>query len=177
MKTPEFFRRLLSFPNLLVFLFTLPFLGIGVSEAVKVRQMLASFESATGIVIDNDYQTSPDPDDPAREAGAYFPVVKFSSSQGGNTTFTDGVGSIPPDYEIGDSVEILYTPQLEADLVCANPFHCNQSFTCRDSSCLDCRAGPGAGKAKVIMSPLRSIARLSANSICESSSQCYRARR
>ncbi len=111
MKTPEFFRRLLSFPNLLVFLFTLPFLGIGVSEAVKVRQMLASFESATGIVIDNDYQTSPDPDDPAREAGAYFPVVKFSSSQGGNTTFTDGVGSIPPDYEIGDSVEILYNPQ------------------------------------------------------------------
>jgi len=47
----------------------------------------------------------------ARATGAsYAPVVDFRTMEGETIRFTDGVGTIPPDYEVGAEVKVLYDP-------------------------------------------------------------------
>lgn len=89
----------------------LPFIILGALEANKVRKMIVDYNSATGVVVRNDYVTSPDPQDPTLVTGAYIPSIRFVTEQGDEIIFTDGVGTDPPEYEIGDTVDILYDPQ------------------------------------------------------------------
>ena len=80
-----------------------PFLLIGLSEAYKTVQLERSSISARGTVVDN--MTV------AFASGAsYAPVVDFQSLEAGAVRFTDGVGTIPPDYEVGTEVKVLYDP-------------------------------------------------------------------
>jgi len=84
-----------------------PFFGIGAYEAVEAQQEAKSFIPVTGTVIDNSYQTTYND---GIEEGAYYPVVDFATSTGERVRFTDGSGSLPPDYEVGAAVPVLYNP-------------------------------------------------------------------
>ena len=42
---------------------------------------------------------------------SYAPVVDFRTLEGETVRFADGVGSIPPDYEVGAEVKVLYDPE------------------------------------------------------------------
>jgi len=55
-------------------------------------------------VVDNAYIVT---NDNGTESGAYYPVVEFTVAED-RVRFQDGVGSLPPDYEEGEAVEVLY---------------------------------------------------------------------
>jgi hypothetical protein len=80
-----------------------PFLLIGLSEVYKVVQLERSWVSARGAVVDNVVVAR-------ATGGSYAPVVDFQTMEAGTVRFTDGVGSIPPDYEVGAEVKVLYDP-------------------------------------------------------------------
>jgi hypothetical protein len=80
-----------------------PFLLIGLSEVYKVVQLERSWVSTNGTVVDNVVV--------AFATGAsYAPVVDLQTMEGQTVRFTDGVGTIPPDYEVGTEVKVLYDP-------------------------------------------------------------------
>jgi len=82
----------------------LPFLIIGLSEVYKAGQTVSGYAVAQGTVVDNVYR-------PFAEGGAaYTPVVEFPVSDGRLIPFTDGIGTIPPEYEVGMHVKVLYDP-------------------------------------------------------------------
>jgi len=41
----------------------------------------------------------------------YYPIVKFKSKTGKEFTFKAGVGTNPPAYQIGNNVNIIYSPE------------------------------------------------------------------
>ena len=100
-----------SLPSLLILAFAIPFLWIGVSEAREAQVKLASYAVAEGIVVDNNYLSSQDLEDSSRETWAYYPIVTFTTGDGNSVTFTDGVGTFPPEYEEGDGIQVLYDLQ------------------------------------------------------------------
>jgi hypothetical protein len=55
-------------------------------------------------VADNTYIVT---NEGGTESGAYYPVVEFEAA-GNRVRFQDGVGSLPPDYAVGEAVEVLY---------------------------------------------------------------------
>ena len=80
-----------------------PFLLIGLSQVYRVVQLERSWISTRGTVVDNMVV--------AFATGAsYAPVVDFRTLEGETVRFTDGVGTIPPDYEVGTEVKVLYDP-------------------------------------------------------------------
>lgn len=80
-----------------------PFLLIGLSEAYKTVQLERSWVSTRGAVVNNTIV--------AFATGAsYAPVVEFCTPEGKTVRFVDGVGTIPPDYEVGVEVKVLYDP-------------------------------------------------------------------
>ena len=80
-----------------------PFLLIGLSQVYGVVQLERSSISARGTVVDN--MTV------AFASGAsYAPVVDFRTLEGETVRFADGVGSIPPDYQVGAEVNVRYDP-------------------------------------------------------------------
>jgi hypothetical protein len=82
----------------------LPFLLIGLAEAFKSQQLERSWVSTRGTVVDNYWEAF------AQGGAAYVPVVDFETLDGQTVRFTDGIGSIPPDYEVGTEVTVLYDP-------------------------------------------------------------------
>jgi len=87
-----------------------PFLGFGLYEAGQTWHVLTTFKPAPGQVVDNTYSAG-DND----SSGAYYPVVEFKPEDSKPVRFTDGVGTLPPDYEAGDPVEVLYNPNNTAE--------------------------------------------------------------
>lgn len=108
MKLDWIFRLFEPIPTIIILIVSLPFLIIGLTDFHKAQLMVKSFESATGTVIDNEYRINPDPEDSAKVYRSYHPVVSFTTIQGNLYVFTDDVGSYPPDYAIGELVEVLY---------------------------------------------------------------------
>lgn len=90
-----------------VFLVTCPFWLIGLWEARDVHEQLSRGQQTLGTVIGN--RSTVDQRDGAEEH-SFQPEVSFRSSDGHVHHFTDGVGSLPPDFAVGDSVTVLYTP-------------------------------------------------------------------
>lgn len=82
-----------------------PFFLIGLSEAFKTARLVASSATAQGTVVDNAYRPF------AQGGAAYAPVVEFVSEGGVRAQFVDGIGTIPPEYEVGDQVRVLYDPR------------------------------------------------------------------
>lgn len=89
------------------------FLGIGVAMLVAAgysylhtREFVASAVAADGVVIANVWSTSSGRN---RSAAAY-PRVRFRTAAGREVTFVSGVGTNPPSYRAGESVEVLYDP-------------------------------------------------------------------
>jgi hypothetical protein len=81
-----------------------PFLLVGFSEAYKSLQLERSWVSTRGTVVDNYWEAF------AHGGAAYVPVVDFQTADGKAVRFTDGIGSVPPDYEVGTEVQVLYEP-------------------------------------------------------------------
>ena len=84
-----------------------PFVLLGVYEIVDTNAAISRGGQATGTVVDNSYSVT---QDGTNESGAYYPVVEFTTAGGQVVRFTDGIGSLPPDYVIGASVPVLYDP-------------------------------------------------------------------
>ena len=86
------------------FLISLPFFGFGVYKVVDTYIKLQGTIETEGMVVDNDLELFAD------GGSAYVPVVRFTSESGEIVRFTDSVGSIPPAYEEGEKVKVLYHP-------------------------------------------------------------------
>ncbi len=115
MKLPNIFRVLDPIPTGIILVVTLPFLFVGLSQVWKALELVNNFDTAPGIVIGNDYQTHTDSQDSAVIYSSYYPVVRFTTAQGRESIFTDGEGSFPAVYEVGEVVEVLYDPNDPAD--------------------------------------------------------------
>lgn len=90
-----------------VALLSLPFLGVGLYEALESQKRMAAFLRTTGTVVNNSYATT---SHDGTVSGAYYPVVEFSDRNGTLVRFQDGIGSLPPDYSVGEQVALLYNP-------------------------------------------------------------------
>lgn len=88
-----------------VFALGSPFVIIGASEAVSTSRDLAERARADGIVVGNRLTT--DHRD-GNDEHAYLPEVEFHDESGHAIRFTDGVCSLPPDYAIGERLQIAY---------------------------------------------------------------------
>lgn len=87
---------------------SLPFLGIGLYEAYLSRCQINDFVHTRGTVVGNSYiTTSTD----GNFSGAYLPQIEFSLPTGEKVRFTDKIGSLPPDYAIGEQLEVIYNPE------------------------------------------------------------------
>ncbi|MFH0890664.1 MAG: DUF3592 domain-containing protein [Candidatus Liptonbacteria bacterium] len=47
--------------------------------------------------------------------GSYYPIVVFRSASGEEITFKSNVSNSPPAHEVGESVEVLYSPEKPED--------------------------------------------------------------
>ncbi len=105
-------KRSVSIMTLLGLLFSsipfmvgLPFFGYGVYKVYDTNKKLQGAVETEGIVVDNDLQLFSD------GTSSYVPVVKFTTETGESIRFTDGVGSIPPDFDEGETVKVVYQPE------------------------------------------------------------------
>jgi hypothetical protein len=92
----------------------LPFVYIGAGEALDTRRVVERYVAVEGVVVDNRLGVAGD------GGQSYYPVVEFTTRDGGrdgarSVRFSDGIGSFPPDYEIGDRVAVLYDPDNPQD--------------------------------------------------------------
>jgi hypothetical protein len=85
-----------------------PFAAIGVYEVIQASQDLGHSARARGTVSAN--RLLVDRRD-GNEEHSYQPVIEFRDSAGLSRRFTDPVGSLPPDYAVGDTVELAYEPK------------------------------------------------------------------
>lgn len=82
-----------------------PFLCIGFSEIRETAKLVEAYAEAQGTVVGNDYRAF------AEGGAAYVPLVEFQAADGQVVRFTDSVGTIPPEFEQGEHVTVLYNPQ------------------------------------------------------------------
>jgi hypothetical protein len=84
-----------------------PFVLVGAYEAAQTQGLLSRWMQTDGTVVDNSYATT---QDGTAISGAYYPVVEFTTASGERVRFTDGIGSLPPDYAVAARVRVLYDP-------------------------------------------------------------------
>jgi len=90
----------------------LPFLRTGLYEAYRENREIENFAHISGTVVGNSYATV---FDNGNVSGAYLPVIEFVLPDERKIRFTDQVGSFPPDYEVGASLEIIYNSENPSD--------------------------------------------------------------
>lgn len=79
------------------------FLIIGGLEIIKISKLMLVSEEADGTVVYmNIYSDS--------DGVTYSPDVKFTTRYGEVVRFTDDVSTYPADFEVGDSVTVIYDP-------------------------------------------------------------------
>lgn len=85
----------------------LPFFGVGLYDVYQNYAEIRTFVGTEGTVVGNRYAT-------VMEDGIatsfYQPEVEFDLPDGRKMRFTDKVGSLPPDYEVGNKLRVLYDP-------------------------------------------------------------------
>lgn len=104
----DYFNSFQWIAGLVLLLICIPFLSIGAYEAVSTQQQLNTFVATRGTVVDNSYYTTVND---GITSSAYQPVIEFTPADGKKTRFTDSIGSEPPDYEVGDQVDVVYNPK------------------------------------------------------------------
>lgn len=97
-----------TFFGAIILLICLPFLAVGIYESGEAYAQLQTFSRAVGIVRGNSYLTTTSD---VVVSGAYHPNIEFIDQTGEKNSFTDGIGSLPADYETGESVEVIYDSQ------------------------------------------------------------------
>ena len=98
-------RRVDWFAVLFPVLLGCPFLSIGLSEKYETARMVGESVATRGTVMDNVWRAF------AEGGAAYVPVIEFRARDGQAVRFTDGIGTVPPEYEVGAEVEVLYDPE------------------------------------------------------------------
>lgn len=83
----------------------LPFLGVGLWEVFESVGELGESAQTVGTVTGNSYSEM---NHDGNVSGAFHPRVEFTDGRGGKIRFTDGIGSLPPDYEAGAQVPVVY---------------------------------------------------------------------
>lgn len=91
----------------IVLIICLTFFLVGLYEAYEGYRDLRSHSNTIGIVTENSYQVTTQDGYPS---GSHHPVVEFQDADGNKRVFTDGIGSLPPDYEPGTKIEVVYDP-------------------------------------------------------------------
>jgi hypothetical protein len=93
-------------------LFVAVFGGIGVILLaiagiiyVRERAFLSRAQTAMGTVVDLDLSSDSD------GASSFCPVIEFTTEAGEPVRYYGNVCSNPPDYNVGEQVEVLYDPQ------------------------------------------------------------------
>ncbi|MCF4970609.1 DUF3592 domain-containing protein [Nostoc sp. CMAA1605] len=81
-------------------------LVVGIVLTLKTRSFVATSVITQGTVIDF-----------KRRSKVYYPVVEFTPSSGDTTVFEANSGSSTPEFQMGQQVEILYSPQQPNDAV------------------------------------------------------------
>ena len=107
----NFFGRTIGLISIPILMISIPFFCIGAYEGWEVWDHNNTYTLAAGTVVDNAYISHTDPEDSARVDYAYHPVVTFHTGTGKTETFTDGVGALPPKYDEGDIIQVLYNPE------------------------------------------------------------------
>jgi hypothetical protein len=97
------FNRQLAVPLFLI-LFGLLFFAIGSGLTYRQRNLETQGMEAPGVVVALDESSGSD-------GSTYAPVVRFSTSNGQRVEFTTSYYSSPPDYEVGESVTVIYRPE------------------------------------------------------------------
>lgn len=97
---------------LLVIKYVFVVVGVGMLAGTfflyrNTTAFLGEAKIATGTVVELRQSRSGDAD-------TYRPVVRFSTQEGEDITFTSSAGSKPPAYSKGEKVEVLYPPSLPA---------------------------------------------------------------
>jgi hypothetical protein len=85
----------------------LPFFAVGAFETYSTARELQSNARVVGTVTGNVYSTT---NNDGVVSGAYHPAVEFTDLSGAKARFTDRIGSLPADYELGMSVEVIFEP-------------------------------------------------------------------
>jgi hypothetical protein len=84
-------------------------LALGVREVVATRMLLARAEPGRGTVVANTRPAA------LGRSAAYYPVVEFRARDGHVRSFQDRTGNVPPRYQVGDAVVVLYDPSRPED--------------------------------------------------------------
>lgn len=73
------------------------------------RAFLSEAATAQGEIIDFEVREDRTNND-GRVDSSYHPVIRFDTQEGSEITFTSSSGSGSPSYDIGEKVEVLYSP-------------------------------------------------------------------
>ncbi|MBN2556473.1 MAG: DUF3592 domain-containing protein [Anaerolineales bacterium] len=120
MKLRNIFRLVEPIPFIIILVVALPFICIGISEAMKAHAVVENFMEEHGVIVGNDYLSTVDLQDNDKESWAYYPVVRFEIGEGREYVFTDGIGTFPAEYDEGEVVEVLYNPDDPRDATINN---------------------------------------------------------
>ena len=82
-----------------------PFIAIGGCEAIETASTLERSVRTRGTVVDN--RLVVDHRDGLEER-SYQPVVEFRDAAGRVRRFSDPAGSLPPDYAVGEAVDVAF---------------------------------------------------------------------
>ncbi|HYW43048.1 MAG TPA: DUF3592 domain-containing protein [Bryobacteraceae bacterium] len=81
----------------------------GIYSVRHTRQFLQAAVTAPGVVVENVWR-----EDTTSNGGtywAYYPRVRFRTSDGQDISFISSVGASPPSYRVSEPVTILYDPR------------------------------------------------------------------
>ncbi|NMC14391.1 MAG: DUF3592 domain-containing protein [Chloroflexi bacterium] len=110
MKAPSLLYYFKPIPTAIILTVALPFLFIGFVELRKAQSLIENFNTALGTVTGTTYLRNVDETGSTNPSWLIHPVVRFTTPQGEEISFTDRVGSNPAEYKVGDKVEVLYNP-------------------------------------------------------------------
>jgi len=82
------------------------FIGLAVFFLIRTRNFINNSEKTQGQVILNLYQA-----DSEGGGGGYTPVFEFRTAQGKKVEGSGDLAVNPPQYKVGQTVEVLYDPK------------------------------------------------------------------
>jgi len=120
MELRNFFRHFKPIPTIIVLAVALPILVIGFIELHKAQSLIANFNTALGTVTGTTYLRNVVAENNTSSPWLVYPVVRFTTPQGQEVSFTDRTGSYPAEYKVGDRVKVLYNPDRPQEATIKN---------------------------------------------------------
>ena len=79
--------------------------GIAVFIYIRTRTFINTAQEVKGTVVQMVYRTS------SKGGGSYAPVYQFRTINGQTITVQDSLSSNPPQFQVGQEIDILYNPE------------------------------------------------------------------